>query len=335
MQIVPAKLRDPIRLGLQSAIGGIAAYLICQWVGLNQASWSWGVISALFVAHQNIDATAVAAAGRIGAALLGTVVGLATVLAFGGEDLTLLRLAVAAILLNGIATALPNFRFGVVAAVIIALEPDPEILGGAIDRAAAILIGSVTGAAGAFLVWPESAAKRAMRPIRAAIGECRNLLTAEVEVLTGEGERELDPIHRRFLDNIRTARELTDGMRLHRTAENMPVEALVPAVLQLWHTLIILDRLRERQGDPLGTDAPLKDAIGEVREKVCAFLEPPDSGEATADADPARAAIDRAIDATQARRDDEDARAFTFALRELDSDLEKLEELFRKRASTA
>lgn len=149
---LPRGSRESLRVALQGAIAGVATYLLCRGLGLPEISW--GVISALFVIHQSADATFSAAAGRLVGTLIGTLVGIATVYLMGGEDLTVLRLAIAALAMNAIAVVRPEFRFGIVAATILALETDPEILGGALMRGAAVIIGTALGTVTALAIWP-------------------------------------------------------------------------------------------------------------------------------------------------------------------------------------
>lgn len=75
-------------------------------------------------------------------------------------------------------------RYGVVAASIIALDPDPNVFGGALNRCWTILIGSFIGVATAFLVWPTTATRRAHEAIQQALGACRDLLEAEADQQT-------------------------------------------------------------------------------------------------------------------------------------------------------
>src|SRR3989344_5206794 len=86
--------RDSARLAVQSAAAAAATWFVMQRLELPHTSWA--VISALFVVQPSLDGTFTAALGRIAGTVVGTVVGLAPVILFGGHDLTALRLGFSA-----------------------------------------------------------------------------------------------------------------------------------------------------------------------------------------------------------------------------------------------
>lgn len=263
---------DALRRGVQGGAAAALTLLACRAVGSVETSWA--IVSALFVLQANADATMAAAAGRLAGTVLGSLIGLLVVLAFGGDQLILLRVAIAAALMSGVASAWPSVRYGVVAASIIALDPDPDVFGGALDRCLTILIGSGIGMATAFLVWPATATGRARRAIEDALRACRDLLAAEADRLTGGREQGFDPIHRRFLRHYRTARTLADNARLLPRDRRQALGDAVHALSQLWHSLVFIDRLASepatRQLDTRAA-AAVRDArrtIGETLDRL-------------------------------------------------------------------
>jgi len=252
--------RDGARIGLQSAVAAAVAWLVIG--ALLPPHASWAVISAIFVVSQSAGGTLQAALGRTLGTIAGTVLGIVSVLLLGGEANTALRVALAAFAGAMLATIKPAWRYGIVAAVIVALEQDRAVLGGAMARGLAILIGVGAGVAASFLVWRESAESRTARALSRALAGCRELLEAGLEAVAGADE-DLEPAHRQVSENLRQAREeassASRGMR--------PVlEQRVKAVQRLWHALIIIDRAARKEQPLQEVDsAELEAAIGRVK----------------------------------------------------------------------
>lgn len=312
--------RDPVRFGLQSAAGVMLTYFAAHLLGLPEISWA--VMSALFVAHQNLEATLTDAAGRIGSTLLGTVLGLATVLMLPGADAAIWRLAFVALAMNGIAILLPHMQYGVVAAAVIVLPTGESVWGSAVDRGLAIALGSLVGTASAFLIWPETAAWRARRTVLAALATCRELLDASLNAFVNNEQGSLDALHQQFLLRLRDARELSGSARVRGDG----IRAMVVASSRLWHTLIVLDRLQMQPGRRrhVSEDTAVIHRLEEVRDEVCGMLSQAHPGK-TADSGAAVAAIRRAIDAVEASTARPALEPLAFALEELVQDLETLE----------
>lgn len=327
-ETIPPSLRDPARVALQSAVAAGLTYLLCLWLELGERSWA--LISALFVLQQNADATMTAALGRIGGTVLGTLVGIASILALGGEAWVLARVVIAAVVLNAIAAKKPELRYGVVAATIIALETDPDLWGGALARGAAIMIGTLVGTAAALFVWPESAAKRTIRAVRAALASCRELLNAELGAIETREDRNLAPIHDRLLAELRVARALAGNARLRRHVHGVSLDRLVHALSRFWHALVIIDRLLARDAPRAGRGPELDAAIERVRRRACVWLD----AEAKGDGSDALAGLDTDIDGaiTAARRAGPPARAepLAFSLGELARNLHEIDALMEE-----
>ncbi|WP_230531535.1 FUSC family protein [Microvirga roseola] len=270
IKLKPGTLRESLRLGLQGAISAAATYLLMEWMGL--AEMSWGVISALFVVQQSTDGTLTAASGRVGATAVGTVIGLASIQFIGGDFATALRLAASALVVNALAASWPGLRFGVVAAVAIALGPSANVWDGALDRGIAIMLGALIGTIVGFGVWPETARQKAIRSAQAALENCADLLQVALDETLDPRERELGAIHRRFLANVRQAHDMASRARLGRN-NRPPLHEFVHALERLWHALIILDRVvqGDRRIDPAWS-ADMDSTIHCIQEEACAYL---------------------------------------------------------------
>lgn len=331
-------LIDSARLALQSAVAAAAVWLVMQAFDLPHESWA--VISALYVSQHSLDGTLGAVRGRMLGTLLGAAVGLASVYLFDGEQMTVLRLALSALLINAIASAAPRLRYGVVAAAIIVLEPGQDAFAGALDRVVAIGIGSLAGAFCALLVWPQSACARALRSTRQALGDCAELVEASIARLA-EGDADVQPLHDRFLGHIQRARAQLAEARTRKRAVGS-LRRAIHSIERLWHTLIVLDRLTGEdieRGEGTGgrsggaIDPGLRDCLQAVRRQVRDWLReakpawgeralPSPSGEL-------RSALAAARDQAEAcgfRAGGVDTGGLAFALRELDKHLDEIAE---------
>jgi len=318
-----AKLRDPLRFGLQSAAGAVFAYFVARAIGLSELSWA--VMSALFVAHLNLDATFSAAVGRIGGTLLGSLLGLAAVLLLPGTDEVGWRLAAVALAMNAVAVVLPNTQFGVVAAAVIVLPSGEDVWAGALERGSAIAVGTLVGTACAFLVWPESAARRARRVALRALAACRDVFAVETGALMGLEEAATSDLHRRVLATIRDARDLADGARLWGTGSRA-TRALIDASSRLWHTLLILNRLQadHKRREQVARNGALAEQMQAVREQVGAMLAGAGPGQRT-EVEPALEALRSAIGIIRTDIERHDLEPLAFMLEELICDLEELD----------
>lgn len=265
------QLRDSLRIAVQSSAGAGAAYLIVSALAPDHVTWA--VISALFVVGHDVDATFKRASGRLMGAVFGTMVGLALAAALPGPSLSLLRLVIGAMVLEAVAVRVPTWRYGVVTAAIIALDPGANVYDGAIDRGLAILGGSACGLAAALLIWRDSAEHRARRSLRRALVHCSELVQAALP-LPAEGEGpDLGPIHRRITARLEEAKSAASSQSL-KPGRRPGVQQLVKAVERLWHGLVMIDRVATGWSLP---DHPqqaerLRSVLEDAREQICHYL---------------------------------------------------------------
>ena len=257
-------LRDVVRTSLQSAVAGGLTWVAGSALGSPHVSWA--IISALYVVSQSVGASLWSGIGRMVGTLLGTAIGIASVWTLGGEDYTGLRVAIAALLASALVTFRPDWRYGIVAATIVAIEQDGNVLGGAIDRVLAILLGTAVGFAATAVVWPERATKRVSRSLSQAIMTCSRLLRRSVDAALGE-EVELNTLHQQFLAQDAAARDAASSVG--RKSRREDLFKRIGALERLWHALIILDRVaHEEHAFSLDGDDELPGALSRLRQSA-------------------------------------------------------------------
>ena len=292
---------------------------------------SWAVISSIYVVSQSSGHTLQAATGRALGTLFGTLIGFASVVLLEGNDQTGWRIALAAFCGSAITTFKPGWRFGIVAAVAVALNQDSgPALPNAFDRALGILAGAAIGVFASFLVWRESAERRTRRAVSEALEACEDLVRHDFAALAEE-EDKVSNAQRDVLGCLRRAREEVEAAS-GEGRERLDDE--IAAVQRLWHALIIVDRAAADDWPLQGAAGPaLKEALERVKEtaseRLTAMRE-----ERQADARDLDEAVEAAIDCSDPTSiengDREQAIALgglAFALREIARNIGELEEL--------
>lgn len=268
--------RDLARVGLQTGAAVALVYLLMRWYALDHLSWA--IISALFSIQLSSDSTMSVALYRVVAALIGTALGLITVLVFQavlpGSWPVLAALLTACVVANLMTTQWPSLNYISVAAAIVALDADADVVE-ALQRALAILIGSVGAAIASFVVWPETARARAVRNIAYAIDDCRRLVEASLGGLRGAEAEDTRRIDDDFSRHLATARQVVGDARFgKRIASGRGLGETLVAIERLWHGTIVLDRAAEERAASLH-EADLEamaDRLDRVREKTADYL---------------------------------------------------------------
>ncbi|MGJ3264744.1 MAG: FUSC family protein [Salinarimonas sp.] len=268
--------RDLARVGLQTGAAVSVVYLVMRWYGIDHLSWA--IISALFSIRLASDSTVSVGVARVSAALIGTGLGLATVVLFAdilpGSWPVLAAVVTASVVANLITTLWPSLNYVAVAAAIVALNADADIMT-SLERALAIMIGSVGAALSSAIVWPESARARAVRNIAYALDDCRRLVEASLSGLAGADAEDTRRIDQDFQRHIGTARAIAGDARFKRGLEggHSLAEGLI-AIERLWHATIVLDRAAEERRPSLRRDdvGGVHLDIDGVREQVAGYL---------------------------------------------------------------
>lgn len=290
--------REILRMMVQTAAAAGATYGVLTWMASPHVSW--GVIGALFTIGLSADASYRNAGGRMLGAALGSVIGLLAAWSAGPVWVGLLA---GTALANAIAVLWPSLRYAAVTAAIVGLDVDPA-LGSALDRTVAILIGTALGAAASFVVWPVFGRQRATQALRAALGDCQQLLDRVVEGLGHDDPEGREEAHTRFLSDLETARARIAETRFRpRLRTGAPLRRAVAAVEDLWHATRVLERAiaeGRRDVDP-GIIGALEPPIRDVQQAARFTLSRIRSGlDAASPPDVATPDLGRAIERARA-----------------------------------
>lgn len=268
------KRRDLARVGLQTGAAVGLVYVVMRWYALDHLSWA--IISALFSIQLNADSTLSVGVSRVVAALIGTALGLGTVVLFTdvlpGSWPVLAALVTASVIANLMTTLRPSLTYIAVAAAIVALNADAELVE-ALERALAIMIGSVGAGLASLVVWPDTARARAVRNIAYALDDCRRLVEASLRGLEGADAEDTRRIDEAFKGHLANAREIVGDARFRpRLGHGHTLSKGLVAIERLWYGTIVLDRAAEERraslhredihGDRLDMDAVRAEIVG-------------------------------------------------------------------------
>lgn len=326
------EVRDSARLALQSAAAAAAMFILMQSIGLPEKFV--GVLSAVLVVQPSVGGTLGEAWDRFAATLVGSALGIVCLIALPQGYGTAFALAFSMLVINAVAGFRPEWRYGVVAAVALALGSESDATQTAIDRSIAIGAGVVVGVVISLIVWPDTAAKRAGRHVRSALRASADRLDAAVGGALGEEEQEDKRARRRYHENIESARKAAAGVRFGNADK---LRKQIEHVERLYNSALILDRVAEETDKAGGSTGDFRDKIDTLREKGCKIAKSIADGEAAENGDleeikillgEVRDSVIKGPD-DQAARDHIFANTLVFGLGEMVDSLEDLVEAFK------
>lgn len=263
-KIPKSKSKDAFRVAIQSAISAAATYAVLTGFDLPQVFV--GVLSAVLVVEANIGNTLQQSKGRVSATVVGSIIGFicATLIPYGAA--TALSLAIAMFIMNAISTFRPSWRYGVVAAVAIALGSPDNAIEMSIDRIISIFIGITIGILSSLIFWPEKASSRADKHFRQALKAASKRFINALENTRTDGtdDEETSVKFHNELGNARTALKpikIEDVSQLRLQIDN---------VEKLYNSVLIIHRVaaHSEKGVSDGKAGIKKDAE-RVKELAC------------------------------------------------------------------
>jgi uncharacterized membrane protein YccC len=262
--VSPREAIDTARLAIQSAVAAAAMFALMQVLGLPEKFV--GVLSAVLVVQPSVGNTLGEAMNRVVATVVGSVIGIACLWLVPGGYGTAAALALAMLLFHTLTGLRPEWRYGVVAAIALALGSEQELLATAKDRALAIGLGALIGAMSSVLVWPDSASQRARRSQRLALRATVSRMDAAVDSVEGDADPLDDDARRRYQTNIARARSAARGIRMANSAQ---VKSRIEWTERLYNSVLFLERVaRSAQEGGNSLDPALDRRVDAVRSRV-------------------------------------------------------------------
>ncbi|MBK1825643.1 FUSC family protein [Haloferula rosea] len=236
------QLRDATRLALQAAAAASSTFLIMQALGM--AEEFVGILSAVLVLSPGIGGTITSAWKRLAATIIGAAVGALCFWIIPGGYGTALALSISMLVMNGITGLFPQWRYGVVAAVALALGSEDDVMATALDRSLSIALGVVVGIVVSIGVWPSKSSARSKSFIREALS-----LTAErLELalshtskdVTDEASKALADLENRYSSLISHARSEASNVNV---ADNERLLERLDAADRIDHSVRLIHRV--------------------------------------------------------------------------------------------
>lgn len=264
MNLSGRETRDALRLALQSAVAAAAMFSIMQALELPEKFV--GVLSAVLVVQPSIGNTLAKAWDRFAATVIGCIIGAACLWLMPDGYGTAGALALSMLVMNAAAGFKPAWRYGVVAAVALALGSDAAVLSTALERSLAIGIGVVVGIVVSLVVWPDSARKRAERYLRSALRASTRSLETTLDAAARKEPGDSHPARSQYSDAISSARQAADNIRF---ADREAIIERISAIERFYHAILILERVTDESGDGTQREDAVVEPIETIRQCSC------------------------------------------------------------------
>ncbi|GLQ21757.1 aromatic acid exporter family protein [Algimonas porphyrae] len=316
------KTRDAFRLGLQSAFAAVICFLALEVIGSDEKFL--GVLSAVLIVQPSVGKTVTAGWERFLSTLLGSAIGLLCLFLLPNAYSVIIALAVVMFVMNVIAGFRPDWRYGVVAAVALALADTSGDFEVAQTRAIAIGVGIVIGILVSLIVWPESAAKRAKRYRRQALNAAADRYKWALQ--DERDDDEADDARQRFHTALTAGRDVANAAK---GREQDILKDTFESVDELYHSIVLIHRVDSPLSRFDDSIISRKSLIESGQTAICSLL---DAGD---DFDTAMTAFKEAIDKVEESLVDRDmsddgsagAASVVFALNEMVSSIERAQDI--------
>lgn len=260
--------RDMLRRALQSALAGLATYLLMSRV--NPAEAFLAVLSAVLIIQPSVGGTMGAAWSRLQATVTGSLISLACVLLLPDGWGASAALSLSLLVVGGIAGLRPDWTYGVVAAAAIALTPEAAALETAGARALAIGLGAATGVFVSLLIWPDRAESRFARHFRNALLATATRLDDALKAATKAGDEAAPPDH--VSDYHKALQQAQEALGAVKLADCAEMQRRLEALRRLYNSIIILDRAAEPGVASVSETCDLTDEVSALRRQACDML---------------------------------------------------------------
>ena len=282
--------RDAARLAIQSAVAAAAMFALMK--ALDMPERFVGVLSAVMVVQPSAGAAISEAKDRFLATIMGAVIGVGCLILLPSGYGTAAALALSMLVMNAVAGFRSEWRYGVVAAVALALGSEQDAFQTALDRSLAIGVGVVLGALVAFIVWPEKAEDRTRRSLKEAWRALADYLEQTVRKVTGEQAKDEHPV-RPYRQPLTAAMRAVEDVSF---ADTGALERQLTATRSVASLTQFLDRIGDEAGP--AKDGALRESVHRATEAASDVLRA-----LAQDEPPPEAAFDTLTEALRAARE--------------------------------
>lgn len=261
--------KDALRLALQSALAGAICYYLM--VLLKMPERFVGILSAVLVIEPSIGNTFQQAKGRLLSTLVGAIIGIIFVTLFPWKLGVVLSLLFSLFILNAIASFKPEWRYGVVAAVSLALSSDDNTIGLVTDRLLSIGFGVAVGILITFIVWPDKAENRTLRYVRKALKNTRDRFRIEFKNTRENKNKNTSKINDNFSTNLNQAKKTASSIAFQDTDK---IKKLINSTEKLYNSITIIKRVAQKSSKDISNGkSGIEKNSEKVIEKACNILE--------------------------------------------------------------
>jgi hypothetical protein len=155
---------------------------------------------------------------------------------------TAISLGIAMLVINFIAGFKKSWRYGVVAAVAIALGSENNLLDTTLDRLIAIGVGVVIGTLVTFIVWPDKAENRADRFLRLSLTSANKRFNVAMNNARHEEKEDGSEHGDLFHKNINYAQDMINAAEF---ADKSNIKERIKHTENLYNSIIIIHRVGE------------------------------------------------------------------------------------------
>ncbi|MGC1262270.1 MAG: FUSC family protein [Jannaschia helgolandensis] len=259
-----ATLRDAARLSIQSAIAAMVSYIVIRAIGSDEAFVA--ILSAVLILQPSVGGTIDAARTRIAASVIGSLIGLVSLIVLPTGFGTAFALLFTMLIINAFAQLKPEWSYGVVAAVALSIADTEDLTTASITRLVAIALGVATGLIVSATIWPDTATARFERHLSAALRHMADAMRNVSEKAPQEKPDTDIKGHQAARDSLRSAREVNEAAKMaDHGAMTQRLQAADAASDAIWLLNSIMQRTEDLRQTPLEEPlAPISKLGGDV-----------------------------------------------------------------------
>ncbi|MFW5755931.1 MAG: FUSC family protein [Tangfeifania sp.] len=239
--------KDILRLSLRSAVAAVVTYAVISQIRPGEAFLS--ILAAVLILDFHTGSTLTAARNRVMSTLLGIILSVLTVWLLPHGWGTAASLALTMLVINAIAAVKSEWRYGVVAAISIALGAEANVIENSADRIIAISTGAGIGVLVSFLVMPHKAEVRAKNYMRKAVMAMNERFTIVMHNTWSDEGKSPEKARKNFYSNMGSARSAAKYIKFYN-AEN--IRNALDAIEKVYISVIMVDRISAKTKTEIG-----------------------------------------------------------------------------------